>query len=502
MSIELHIDGVPVSVVDDHLTLLDVLREQGNTSVKDGCAPQGQCGCCTVLVDGQARVSCVTPVRRVAGRMITTVDGLEASVRQKWANAFVSTGGSQCGYCTPGIICRLEAVRRGVSPGETPSLDTPLAAHLCRCTGWQTIVEAYSAFGSDRPIDRERAEMRATIEGRTPQRVGPEIALGAGGFAADTAPDGTLVAVPSIDGEWVVADTIAVARDQAGGVQGRRTTMATEPPVDLPDGDWVRTLQTSWVEPSALETEASWCEPGGSPASMLANGGAFGAKADVDLGPTARRLADTYDRPVLVVWSREDSVRMGAKRPPIAAGVRADGSGEIVVVRTDGIDHGISRVAPGFAIHQVDVPGPNTSASVRGAGWVEAYALLSSLAEVDRCVGPEGAVASASFGPDGLSVTVDAGDPLDEVVLRSYCVGAAHMAFSWVTSEGLAVEGGVVHDLTIRSFGIVKAAEMPPVHVEIARSDRPPVNGSDAVFAAVVAATWRARDFAPVWPTG
>ena len=76
------------------------------------------------------------------------------------------------------------------------------------------------------------------------------------------------------------------------------------------------------------------------------------------------------------------------------------------------------------------------------------------------------------------------------------------MAFSWVTSEGLAVEGGVVHDLTIRSFGIVKAADMPPVHVEIARSDRPPVNGSDAVFAAVVAATWRARDFAPVWPTG
>ncbi len=106
-----------------------------------------------------------------------------------------------------------------------------------------------------------------------------------------------------------------------------------------------------------------------------------------------------------------------------------------------------------------------------------------------------------------------AGTALDEVVLRSYCVGAAHQALGWVTSEGIAVGAdGTVHDLTVRSFGILRAADMPPVRVEIvppAQSppgrDGPapvqPVNGSDAVFAAVAAAAWIARGLPPRWPT-
>ena len=70
----LTVDGREVSFPDDGSTLLDLLRERlGITSAKDGCSPQGQCGCCTVLVDGQPRVSCVTPARRVAGRTITTL---------------------------------------------------------------------------------------------------------------------------------------------------------------------------------------------------------------------------------------------------------------------------------------------------------------------------------------------------------------------------------------------------------------------------------------------
>jgi CO/xanthine dehydrogenase Mo-binding subunit len=77
------------------------------------------------------------------------------------------------------------------------------------------------------------------------------------------------------------------------------------------------------------------------------------------------------------------------------------------------------------------------------------------------------------------------------------------MGYSWVLSEQLAVaDDGTVHDLTIRSFGVVRAVEMPPVEVEIRPSDGPPVNGSDAVFAAVAAATWLARGLAPSWPIG
>src|ERR1700760_3202008 len=71
------LDGRPVEVAGDAGSLLEALRENlGIWSVKDGCSPQGQCGCCTVLVDGAPRVACVTPVRRVAGRSVTTVDGL------------------------------------------------------------------------------------------------------------------------------------------------------------------------------------------------------------------------------------------------------------------------------------------------------------------------------------------------------------------------------------------------------------------------------------------
>ena len=83
------VDGVGVEVPDDGGTLLDVLRDRiGIRSVKDGCSPQGQCGCCTVLVDGQARVSCVTPARRANGRTVTTLDGLDPEVRTAWAEAF------------------------------------------------------------------------------------------------------------------------------------------------------------------------------------------------------------------------------------------------------------------------------------------------------------------------------------------------------------------------------------------------------------------------------
>src|SRR5580704_16361025 len=97
-----------VKIPDDGSSLLEVLRDRlGLRTAKDGCSPQGQCGCCTVLVDGQPRVACVTPARRVAGRSVTTLEGLPIGVRDAWADAFAACGASQCGFCTPGIIVRL-----------------------------------------------------------------------------------------------------------------------------------------------------------------------------------------------------------------------------------------------------------------------------------------------------------------------------------------------------------------------------------------------------------
>jgi len=237
-----------------------------------------------------------------------------------------------------------------------------------------------------------------------------------------------------------------------------------------------------------------------------------------------------------VLLSREDVVRLGPKRPPLAAGVRLDGTGMVHVARTPGVVDAIRAIAPGFEVHELDVAGPPTHIDVRGAGWVEAAVLMSVVAARNAVVAragdpandlpasavvraPNGAEARAVVRDDGtIALSVACGDALDDVVLRSYCIGAAHMALSWVTSEAIAVDaGGVVQDLTIRSFGILRASDMPRVEVVIRRlgatsagggvpegsqaSITTPRNGSDAVFAAVAAAVWIRQGCPPAWPT-
>ena len=121
---------------------------------------------------------------------------------------------------------------------------------------------------------------------------------------------------------------------------------------------------------------------------------------------------------------------------------------------------------------------------------------------LDTCTrAASGAVAGArvELAEDGtiarVLVRVAAGDPLDDVVLRSYSIGAAHMALGWVLTEGIAVDPttGEVHDLTIRSFGVIRAKDTPPIDVEIVDDAGPALaRSSDAVFAAVAAAAWNA----------
>ncbi len=532
-------------------SLLSVLRERlGLVSVKDGCAPQGQCGCCTVLVDGDARVACVTPATRVAGRSVTTVEGLDPTTRDSLAGTFVATGGSQCGFCTPGIVMRAAAL---VAKQRTrrSDVDRALGAHLCRCTGWRTVYDAIETGAGSRPSppgrDLGAAGRRAALEGGVPQRAGPDVPLGGGGFADDTAPADALVAVPvtgpAPEGtpveaaglRWVVAESLLEARARAGKVQGRRTTIDQRPPLPLPacPSGGVR-LATSWVEPAYLEPDASWCRPGGEPASPLANGGAFGGKERSPVIRAARELADRHGRPVRVVLSREDVVRLGPKRPPIAASAVCDGDAvriEGIVVGGDG-GRALAAAAARWPYRVgvearwslADVPGPPTGGELRASGLAEHALLLEgALAEagharselveeeraaavlLDTCApGPDGsgAFAGAQVEIDdatgaviGVGVRVAAGDPLDEVVLRSYATGAAHMALGWVLSEGLAVDPdtGEVHDLTIRSFGVIRAKATPPIEVTIVDDPGPPrPRSSDAVFAAVAAAAWNA----------
>jgi xanthine dehydrogenase small subunit len=527
-------------------SLLSVLREQlGLVSVKDGCAPQGQCGCCTVLVDGDARVACVTPAVRVEGRAITTVEGLDPDVRMDLAGAFVTTGGSQCGFCTPGIVMRAASL---LAKGRTNRLDVDrgLAAHLCRCTGWQTVYEAIGAGLSQpapaAPRDLDAASRRATLEGGVPQRVARDVPLGGGGFADDLAPSDALAAVPLPPGgsaqsavdaaglSWVVAESLSDARARAGKVQGRRTTIEQRPPLPLPEcpSGGVR-LATGWVEPAYLEPDASWCAPGGEPATQLANGGAFGGKESSVAPRAARELAVRLGRPVRVLLSREDVVRHGPKRPPIAATATFDGNAVTVRGRVarGGETAFAQTIDVPYPIHvdqkwePVPIVGPPIATHLRAAGAAEVAVLVEgALAEarvdraallrddraaralLDTCASSSGgAIAGARVHLDDtgalerVEVRVSAGDPLDEVVLRSYAVGATHMALGWVLSEGIAVdpETGDVRDLTIRSFGVIRAKDTPPIDVTIVDDDGPPrPRSSDAVFSAVAAAAWNA----------
>jgi hypothetical protein len=426
---------------------------------------------------------------------------------------------------------------------STEQIDRSLLSHLCRCTGWQTIEEAarLALGGSPGPVvdspgppvhrDLERASRRAALEGGVPQEVGPSAVLGQAGFADDTCPAGALVAVPDGAGGYALAETVREARARAGKVQGRRTSLALEHPIALPPGEWDLTLQTTWVEPAYVEPDASWCAPGGEPASPVANGGSFGGKRHSPVTGDARRLADRNGRPVRVLWSREDVVRSGPKRPPVAGGVSADGSGILRFgVPPDGLPaddwaslaDAVARVAPGLVLEPVPLHGPAISLDLRAAVWAEAAVLVtcaqvrasSSLSEsilseplrgipVEITAPGGGRAVVRCLVDDTIEVEVDAGEVLDEVVLRSYCIGASHQALGWVGSEGIAVDpAGVVHDLTVRSFGILSARGMPPVTVRTSPgAGGPPVNASDAVFVAVAAARWLADGLPPLWPS-
>ncbi len=136
--IALTVNGANVSVSTRHPHLLAAIREElGITSPKDGCSPQGQCGCCTILIDGKAVVSCTMALSKVAGKHITTLEGFEPAEVDRYADTFAACGALQCGFCTPGIVVRAKALIDKKGPALTEDeTRRHLGGHLCRCTGY------------------------------------------------------------------------------------------------------------------------------------------------------------------------------------------------------------------------------------------------------------------------------------------------------------------------------------------------------------------------------
>ncbi len=122
--------------------LLDALRAAGLTGTKEGCG-EGECGSCTVLLDGAPVNACLVLLGQCEGRSVVTVEGLaNGSELTRLQEAFVAEGGTQCGLCTPGFLVSAEALLAAIpEPGET-DIREALAGNLCRCTGYQKIIDA------------------------------------------------------------------------------------------------------------------------------------------------------------------------------------------------------------------------------------------------------------------------------------------------------------------------------------------------------------------------
>lgn len=130
--------------VEDDASLLEVLRDQfGILSPKDGCSPTGQCGCCTVIIDDRAVVSCAVPAKSAAGKRVLTLEGFSELERDAFADSFIAAGGLQCGFCTPGMLVCAHAMLRDAQVAPTrEEIREALHGNLCRCTGYTDIVDA------------------------------------------------------------------------------------------------------------------------------------------------------------------------------------------------------------------------------------------------------------------------------------------------------------------------------------------------------------------------
>ena len=437
-TIDFTLNGKAVSVRADHPHLLSALREELDiTSVKDGCAPSGQCGCCTVLVNGRAFVACVLALEKIKGKEVVTLEGFEPMERDRLASAFAATGALQCGFCTPGIAVRAKALIDQKGSGLTRRVTAGrLGAHLCRCTGYTKIFDAIDmlAQGEIPPLETPSGVGKAGIKYE-----GCELALGDRDYIDDMRLDGMLhaalrltdharadvvridtrraLAIPGVEAVFTAADVpgelkvglihkdwpvlipeggrtsyygdvlaVVVAVDrmtareaaEAVDVEYRALKPFTDPAEAVAssedavwglDGNVLSTSKyargdfesaygasahrvhetfiTQRVEHAFLEPEATLVVPAGNgrimlysggqgvwddrdqvasvlgidpsmvTAELVSNGGAFGGKEDMANQAQTALAAHLLGRPVKCTLSREESLRIHAKRHPI-----------------------------------------------------------------------------------------------------------------------------------------------------------------------------------------
>jgi selenium-dependent xanthine dehydrogenase len=169
MKVSLILNRTPLTVdVDPKLSLLRFLRDQrGLTGTKDGCS-QGQCGSCTVLIDGRARRSCIVPMGKLEGAAVLTIEGLSRPGELTYVQrAFAEQGAVQCGFCTPGMVMAVHALLDSVADPDEEQIREALKNNLCRCTGYGAILRAVRQAARDREA-RPLAEAGSRTIGASP----------------------------------------------------------------------------------------------------------------------------------------------------------------------------------------------------------------------------------------------------------------------------------------------------------------------------------------------
>ena len=195
--IDFYLNGRAVAYDGDpDAPLLTWLRDDmGIISPKDGCAPQAACGCCVVQVDDKALLACVTKMDKLAGKSITTTEGLGEYRQGVFANAFVREGGVQCGFCIPGIVMQANnLINRNPEPSRA-DIEKSLTPHLCRCTGYKKIVDAIecAAEAIRNEEEVELPEVDGSIGTRLPKYHAQDLVLGQHRYVDDIRMEGLVV---------------------------------------------------------------------------------------------------------------------------------------------------------------------------------------------------------------------------------------------------------------------------------------------------------------------
>jgi xanthine dehydrogenase molybdenum-binding subunit len=328
------LNGSEVKTRRDHPHLLSALREElGVTSAKDGCAPSGQCGCCTVLLDGKATAACLVSMEKVAGRTVTTLEGFETDERERLASAFAAAGALQCGFCTPGILVRVKALldQKGATLTGRAAAGR-LGAHLCRCTGYTKILEAIDllASGADPTLEDDRGIGASTVKYEA-----VALALGDRGYVDDMRVDGMLHAALRL-ADHARADVVAIDTSAAEEIDG---VVAVFTAADVPGELTVGILESDW--PVFIPAGGRTSYVGDVLAVVVADDVAT-ARAAADAVDVAYEVLEPLTDPEAALVSGDDAV-WGLESNVLSVSSYERGDVDAALARSDHVVHEVFR---------------------------------------------------------------------------------------------------------------------------------------------------------------